>query len=228
MKELTWVGVLLTFMVCVGCERHAPDLPLTVAAEAGDRLRLVRLLEQGMDPDATDGQGWGPLHWAAGSGRSEIIDALVEAGADVDRNDQGRNRWTPLMHAIHTDQEEAATRLLARGASANATSPGGVPPLIMAAGYGQSDLVEVLLHHGADPYADAGNGITALWAAAGGGAIRDFTDGPSFGTCFPETIRILRENAPDLRLTSGLASRLVVWFSYLRGCEETVRGLRAK
>ena len=27
MKELTWVGVLLTFMVCVGCERHAPDLP---------------------------------------------------------------------------------------------------------------------------------------------------------------------------------------------------------
>ncbi len=221
-------GVLLLFIVCARCGRDEPDLPLTVAAESGDREGLERLLEQGMDPDATDGQGWGPLHWAAGHGRSEIIDALVDAGADIDRNDQGRNQWTPLMHAIHRRQEKAAMRLLARGADPNAASPGGITPVIMAAGYGQSGVVEELLRRGADPSADAGDGVTALWAAAGGGAIRDFTDGPPLGTCFPETIRILRENAPDLRLTEGLASRLVVWFSYLRGCEETVRDLQGE
>ncbi len=119
-------------------------------------------------------------------------------------------------------------RLLARGADPNAASPGGITPVIMAAGYGQSGVVEELLRRGADPSADAGNGVTALWAAAGGGAIRDFTDGPPLGTCFPETIRILRENAPDLRLTEGLASRLVVWFSYLKGCQETVRELQGE
>ncbi len=180
-----------------------------------------------MDPDATDGQGWGPLHWAAGHGRSEVIDGLVEAGADIDRNDQGRNRWTPLMHAIHRGQEKAVMRLLTRGADPNAASPRGITPLIMAAGYGQRELVEALLHHGADPYTDAGDGVTALWAAAGGGAIRDFTDGPPLGTCFPETIRVLRENAPDLHLIAGMATRLVVWFSYFRGCRQTVRELQA-
>ena len=138
----------------------------------------------------------------------------------------GRNQWTPLMHAIHMRQENAAMRLLARGADPNAASPGGITPVIMAAGYGQSEVVEELLGRGAHPSADADDGVTALWAAAGGGAIRDFTDGPPLGKCFPETIRILRENPPDLRMTEGLASRLV--FSYLKGCEETVRELQGE
>ena len=133
-----------------------------------------------------------------------------------------------MIHAIHMDQEKAVMRLLTRGADPNAASPGGITPLIMAAGYGQSELVEALLHHGADPYADAGDGVTALWAAASGGAIQDFTDGPPLGTCFPETIRILRENAPDLRLTTGSAAKWVVWFSYFRGCEKTVRELQSE
>ncbi len=96
------------------------------------------------------------------------------------------------------------------------------------AGYGQSGVVQELLRRGADPTADAGNGVTALWAAAGGGAIRDLTDGPPLGRCFPETIRILRENAPDLRVTESLASRLVVWFSYLEGCQEAVQELQCE
>ena len=186
MKAVGSVGVFLLFFVCSGCGRDEPDLPLTVAAESGNREGLERLLEQGMDPDATDGQGWGPLHWAARHGRSEIIDALVDAGADIDRNDQGRNQWTPLMHLIHMRQEKTAMRLFVRGADPNAASPGGITPVIMAAGYGQSGVVQELLRRGADPTADAGNGVTALWAAAGGGAIRDLTDGPPLGRCFPE------------------------------------------
>ena len=48
------------------------------------------------------------------------------------------------------------------------------------------------------------------------------------GNYVPETIRILRENAPDLRVTESLASRLVVWFSYLEGCQEAVQELQCE
>ena len=55
---------------------------------------------------------------------------------------------------------------------------------MMAAGYGQLEIVEALLAAGADPRVSHGN-VNALWAAAGFGAIADITDGPPLGSCFP-------------------------------------------
>ena len=66
--------------------------------------------------------------------------------------------------------------------------------------------IRVLLEKGADPYAEADDGTNALWAAAGGGGIRNLILGPKLGTCFPDTIRILREAAPDLRLRKSIST----------------------
>lgn len=219
------LGVAAVVLAVAGC--HAgPETPWTEAAASGDTAALKRLLTTGIDPDAPDGHGWTALHWAARSGQSAVIRVLMDAGADVNGTDQGTNGWTPLMHAIHHWQRCAVRTLLEAGADVDLRSRGGATALIMAAGYGQTDIVVDLLERGADPYAEAAEGISALWAAAGGGAIADFTDGPPLGTCFPETIRVLRDRAPDLRLKNNLASRLVGWLAPLRGCGETVRLLR--
>lgn len=63
---------------------------------------------------------WGgrpqPLHVAIENGRAEIVEALLEAGADVDgRNDQ-YDHWSPLMLAITGRQPVLRDALLARGA----------------------------------------------------------------------------------------------------------------
>lgn len=45
------------------------------------------------------------LHWAAEWGRRELLEALLEAGADIDKRD-GDGR-TPIMCAAFQDQTEA-------------------------------------------------------------------------------------------------------------------------
>ena len=77
----------------------------------------------------------------------------------------------------------------------------------MALGYGMTDTVRLLLDCGADPRAEMG-GLKARSAAAGGGAINDFADGPPLGQCLPEVIEILPARAPDLRMGSGLGEAL--------------------
>jgi len=130
-------------------------------------------------------------------------------------------------------QVGAAKALLAAGADANATNrppssvyASGITPLMMAAGYGQLEIVEALLAAGADPRASHGN-VNALWAAAGFGAIADITDGPPLGSCFPEVADALIVKAPDLRLGWGVEARLTYWLAR-KDCKQLIDRLRAR
>ena len=69
------------------------------------------LLSAGADPNARDTGSATPLHWAAGTGKLTVIDALLEGGASLDVQD-GEGR-TPLWWAASSGQEAAAARLLA-------------------------------------------------------------------------------------------------------------------
>lgn len=215
--------ILLTLLF-VGC-RPMADSPLARAAAAGAQGEVEALLASGADPNAPGGRGVMPLHAAARNGRVGVIGALVRAGAAIDRRDEAANGWTPLMHAIHKNRPEAARALLEAGADPNARSRGGTSALLMAAGYGQTVIVRELLARGADPRAEMPGGQNALWAAAGGGAIADITDGPPLGTCFPATVALLREKAPDLRLGRGFATRALSWLARSPECSDLLRHL---
>src|SRR5690349_17951336 len=80
---------------------------------------------------------------AARSGDARSITALLAGGADPNQR-WGVNHWTPLMHAIHKYQRASVEALIAGGADVNARSPEGLTALIMAAGYGYSDIVQIL------------------------------------------------------------------------------------
>jgi uncharacterized protein len=57
-----------------------------------------------------------PLHWAASSNDVEVLDALLEAGADIDADGGVIGGGTPLADARAFGQWEAAHRLVDRGA----------------------------------------------------------------------------------------------------------------
>jgi ankyrin repeat protein len=217
------LAVLLTALA--GCSAR-PDTPLTMAAAAGDEDQVRALLSGRADPNEPDSHGWSALHWAIRSGQIGAMRALLEAGADVDARDEGCNGWTPLMTAIHKDRTDLALLLLEAGADVDARSPGGTTGLIMAAGYGHTDTVRTLLEHGADPYAESAPGLNALWSAAGGGAIGDFADGPPLGTCFPDTIELLRERAPDLELKDNFWTSILSWLARSEECARIIDRLR--
>lgn len=79
-------------------------------ANHGHGRRIATWLEYGVDPNQADEQGRTALHLLAirGSGRNAIR-ALIEAGADVNRQDH--DGLTPLDHARGA-RRDVATRLL--------------------------------------------------------------------------------------------------------------------
>ena len=133
---------------------------------------------------------------ATRNNRAETIRTLVAHGVDPDKRG-GRNDWTPLMHAIHKNQRQAIRALLAGGANVNSQNDSGLSALIMAAGYGYTDIVKNLLNSGADPYLETEEGLTALAVAASG--VPDI-DRFTLGSCQPDTVRTLLEAAPDQTL----------------------------
>ena len=58
-----------------------------------------------------------PVHWAASSDDVELIDALLDAGADIERSGSSINGGSPLSCAVGYGQWAAARRLVERGAS---------------------------------------------------------------------------------------------------------------
>jgi hypothetical protein len=131
---------------------------------------------------------------AARAGDLATIRSLIAHGADPNEA-AGQNNWSPLLHAIHTHQNASVEALLTGGADVNRLSGDGITPLMMAAGYGYSDTVELLLHHGANPrIADPGGFRAIDLAMAGVPDIDRFT----LFQCQDDTVKMLRAAAPSV------------------------------
>ena len=89
------------------------------AAKRGDTESVMQLVAADRDLlEARDLDGWNaPLHCASWKGYAETVRALLDAGADI--NDQNQNsHWgtTPLHAAAHGNQRAVAELLVTRGA----------------------------------------------------------------------------------------------------------------
>jgi hypothetical protein len=105
-----------------------------------------------------------PKNWivrAAASGEIRLLDYLLANGADV--NTRTRSGQSPLGAAAAAGQVDAAKLLIARGAYLeNRRLITLETPLIEAAQMNHTDIVELLLEHGADMKAQDVMGLTAL------------------------------------------------------------------
>ena len=184
----------------MACRPGPSTLPIVAAAERGDTAALRALLASGVEVDAVDDQGATALIPAARGGRVGVLTVLLEAGGNPNRLDGrlGRNParrgWTPLVHAVHTNQTAAVQTLLNFGADPNLPARGGDTPLVMAAGYGRTSLVELLLAHGANPALQPEQGGPTPLAAAVMGSVD--IDRFTIGQCQTETVKALLAHAP--------------------------------
>ena len=140
--------------------------------------RVVKAyLARGADPNAPTQQGVRPLVHAAAGLRVEVVTLLLQAGADPNLANSGREGHAPL-HAVSAHNGtvqpviDAGVRvtkaLIGGGASARARTPSGATPLQLAA-VQRPELVALLLEAGADVKAADVNGTTPLHRAAHGG-----------------------------------------------------------
>jgi len=162
--------------------------PILSAGYKGDRAALERLLGAGTTPTLYEaaamgdaarvrGQaraelttlgvrspdGWPPLHRAAYFGHGDVVDALVEAGADARAfSDNHEGNTAPHAALAGRRAMRIISRLLTSGADVNARAAGGYTPLHIAAFHDDVAIVNTLLAHGAATDARDDNGKTPL------------------------------------------------------------------
>jgi ankyrin repeat protein len=98
-----------------------------------------------------------PLMMAALKGHLEIAKALIARNADVNKTG-----WTPLHYAATGGHVAIIELLLENHAYIDAESPNATTPLMMAAQYGSTPAVRLLLESGADPGLKNQLGLSAM------------------------------------------------------------------
>lgn len=174
------VGVVLLFVLAGIAvhfqKRRAREVSLVRALAAGDpaEVRLVLRwdpdqLNQLAERDDVKLRGLPrpmrlsvtPLAIAVDGGQREVVESLLNRGADV--NAKISFGWTPLHLAPNA---EIGQLLLAAGAAVDPVDDDGLTPLHHAARRGDTAFVRVLLGARADVRRPAGDGQTALHLAA--------------------------------------------------------------
>ncbi|RYP54743.1 hypothetical protein DL768_000567 [Monosporascus sp. mg162] len=128
---------------------------------------ITARLEYGGDFSTYKGQT--PLSWAAENGHKEIVQLLLDKGAEIDAKD--KYGWTPLSRAAEKGHKEIVQLLLDKGAEIDAKNNyGRRTPLSWAAEKGHGGVVQLLLDKGAeiDAKDDHGGWTPLFWAAENG------------------------------------------------------------
>ncbi|KAK7938792.1 hypothetical protein WMY93_002118 [Mugilogobius chulae] len=130
------------------------------------------LLERGANPGHRDRDGMTPLLLAAYEGNEDIVELLLEAGADVDETAgadgelQSAAAVTPLLAAAAMGHMGTVSKLLFWGADVDAIDSEGRTALCLAAARGSVEVVRALLDRGLDENHKDDLGWTPLHAAA--------------------------------------------------------------
>ena len=125
------------------------------AASNGDAEQVERLLhgpaKKFVDLNGPDEEGTAPIIYASCFGHQEVVQALLDAGAEVDRQD--KNQWTPLMWAMTNRHKDIAKMLLDNGASPAVKSSSGRTAFDFAA---PNSEISDFLHQNGYHIGDAG------------------------------------------------------------------------
>jgi hypothetical protein len=132
---------IVAVLVAAGADPDAPGIPANPDAPA---------IPGGQSQET-------PLHWAASNDDIELVDALLDAGADVNVPGSVIGGLGPIADAAVFGGQRAGRRLVERGARTN---------LYQAAALGLIDRVQTTLE--GEPRPDAEQITTAFWAACGG------------------------------------------------------------
>ena len=191
MRQYFRFFVYLAVLVGLSTARAGSYEDFFIAIKQDNPGKIAQLLQRGFDPNALDPSGrhglfiavqegslkaaealiqwpktqveWrspkdeSPLMIASMKGQKEIVKKLIARDADV--NKPG---WAPLHYAATGGHLEVIEILLEEHAFIDAESPNKSTPLMMAAMYGSTAAVKLLLEAGADPTMRNELGLSAV------------------------------------------------------------------
>ena len=125
--------------------------PLWLAVQAGDLDRVALLLAANANPDVHY-EGTTPLYTACERGNLQVVNALIEGGADLNMTTSDTNGFTPLYVSAEEGHFEVVALLLAANANPDVASSDsyGFTPLYIACERGNVQVVNALIEGGAN------------------------------------------------------------------------------
>jgi ankyrin repeat protein len=180
-----WIAAISISTAALGAEALATAATPTLldAAESGDRATALRLLADRADPNAPGPDGTTAIMWAAHHDDLDLVQALIEAGANVTLTNQFGT--SALTEAAIIGSPSVVDALLEAGADPNTRNPEGETPLMAVARSGNVEAARRLLEARADVNAreDWGGQSALMWAAAQGQ---------------PQMVKLLAEHGGDV------------------------------
>ena len=188
MKTTSLALALLLPAILVASLHAAPNAPIADAAMAKDTATVRKLLKEGVDVNASQGDGMTALHWAALNGDAELASMLLYAGANLGAKTR-IGGYTPLHLAAQVGNAAVIAPLIAAGAPVATATTTGATALMQASHAGSTDAVRMLLENGADPNVkELANGQTALMFAAAADRV--------------DVVKLLLSRGADVAITS--------------------------
>ncbi len=141
--------------------------PLMLAASENDIDKVNELLADGAEVNASDDDGWTPLHYALMfSGEqpdSRIVKLLIKNGANPSA--MTKEGDVAMHQIVVTGDADLIHFTMEHGGNLEVKNGHGETPLFAAIYTGYPDIVQILLNEGADANATNASGMTALEVA---------------------------------------------------------------
>lgn len=99
--------------------------------------------------DLKNFQGFSALHVATLHGNKQLVETILDMGADINDQDSNSGR-TALHHAVEAGKHHVTEYLISRGADVNKVTFAGNTPLHTACGRDMDQMVKLLIEHGAN------------------------------------------------------------------------------
>jgi len=125
----------------------ALNIELGECARYGEKEDLKSILEiEGIDVDFTDAQGSSALHKAAANGHADLVEILVNKGANCFPNQAGNS---PLHWALQTRKAEASLKLLQFGQNVDVLEQNGQgkSAITLAYDFNDTSVLSAVLEH---------------------------------------------------------------------------------
>ena len=149
-----------------GADPNAPlpdgSVPLAWASELQDGSAVRMLVDAGANPNGGT-NAFSPLLVACLNPNAEVLDALLDAGAQIDA--RSRDGVPVLSICAGRAPTSVVERMLDAGAAVDGTDASGQTALMWAAAHDRPDTFDLLLARGASISATTATGFTPLFFA---------------------------------------------------------------
>ncbi len=176
---------IIKVLLSRGAERNRADrhgsTALHKAAFSGSVASVKVLVEAGADVMVFDGEGHSPMHLACHKMHPEVLRALLQSLAKVERaNLQSNNaaKETPLHLASKSGCAKCVEVLIEAGADLKTVDAGGLSALDVATRLGRNEVIAVLTGAGAPAGEDKGKDEAPVPDAAAAGPEKKPALGP--------------------------------------------------